>query len=280
MDDGYAPTSLSDALRLLAGEELVPYAGGTDLLVSEARSRPFLFLHRVLELKRFDAGEQGYFIGAGLTYTELLDDERTPAILRRAIATIAAPALRNLATIGGNIANASPKGDAALVLMAADAVVHLVSAREERQIPLREFCVGRGRTLRRPDELLVGFTMPRQWLKGGRFEKVGERAALALSRVSFAGLYAEDAGRVTHLATAFGAVEDTIVRRCDLDAQLIGATVPEARELAANYVSGYSAALKPICGRVSAAYRKQVCINLLCDFLVEKLGGFPGGPVA
>jgi CO/xanthine dehydrogenase FAD-binding subunit len=267
MSNGYTPSNLADALKLLAEQTLIPYAGGSDLMVSEDKNRPFLFLHRIPELKRFEDDGQTCFIGAGLTYTELLSNARTPALLRTAIASIAAPALRNTATIGGNVANASPKGDAALALTVTDATVHLAGANGKRQVPLRSFYLGRGQTVRQPDELLVGFSVPRQWLDGYRFEKAGGRAALAISRVSFAGLYAEKDGRVAHLAIAFGAVEDTIVCHPEMDARLIGKTVPEAQQLVDGYVADYAAILNPIQGRVSAEYRKQVCINFLRDFL-------------
>jgi len=261
------PTSLDEALALMADGRLTPYAGGTDLMVSEELGRPFLFLHRVEELKRFERDAASCFIGAGLTYSELLAEPRLPGLLRSAIGQIAAPPLRNSATIGGNVANASPKADAALALVAADAKVCLASATQERQVPIRRFYRGRGQTIRKPDELIVGFLLPLAWLDGYSFQKVGGRAALAISRVSFAALYAERAGRVAHLSVAFGAVEDVITCHPELDSRLIGKTTEEAKALRDAYLASYAAALQPIQGRVSAAYRKRVCLRLLADFL-------------
>jgi CO/xanthine dehydrogenase FAD-binding subunit len=271
MADKYIPQSLEHALHLLRAEELTPYAGGTDLMVQDNRGRAFLFLHAIPELKRFTCDEESYYIGAGLNYNELIENPQAPSLLRQICASIGATPLRNEATIGGNVANASPKGDAALGLVVADAIVHLASADAERQIPIRDFYTGRGETVRQPDELLVGFTVPRQGLDDFRYEKVGGRAALAISRVSFAGLFAERNGQVAHLAVAFGAIEDTIVCHPEIDAQLIGKTIPEARQLAASYLNDQAAALKPIRGRVSTEYRRQVCVNLLSDFIEEKL---------
>jgi xanthine dehydrogenase iron-sulfur cluster and FAD-binding subunit A len=266
------PITLDDALEMLANQSLIPYAGGTDLMVAEERQRDFLFLHTIAELKVFEEDEQAYHLGAGLTFTELLAEPRTPALLREAVASIAAPAIRNAGTIGGNVANASPKGDSALVLFVTDSQVRLASRAGVRTLPLSEFYLGRGRTARRPDEVVTEFIMPRQWLGDYGFTKVGGRAALAISRVSFAGLLNTDGGVVRHFALAFGAVEDVVVRRPELDALLIGLTTEEARAKKEVYLSRLAEALQPIRGRVSADYRKQVCLNLAREFLDSRLG--------
>jgi len=273
MSESYTPNSLAEALGLLADNpDLIPYAGGTDLMVAEGPGRSFLFLHQVPGLRCFQLQDDVLYLGAGLTYSQLLADGRTPALLREAAQSVAAPALRNAATIGGNVANASPKGDMALALCAAGATVHLASAKATRELPLRQFFIGRNKTERRPDELITAFAIPTEWLDGYRFEKVGGRAALAISRVSFAGLCTVRDGIVAHLSTAFGAVEDTIVTRPQLDATLTGKTVAQARAALPAYLDSYAAALNPIAGRVSADYRRQVCLNLLRDFLEQKLG--------
>ena len=72
---------------------------------------------------------------------------------------------------------------------------------------------------------------------------------------------------IKHCATAFGAVSDVIIRREDIDAMLIGKTVAQAKESKSAYLSAFEKAIVPIRGRVSAEYRKKVCLNLLNDFL-------------
>jgi CO/xanthine dehydrogenase FAD-binding subunit len=261
------PTNLQSVLENLANRELIPYAGGTDLMVSESEERDFLFLNKIPELKRFAQDEDNYYIGAGLTYTELLENEETPAILKEAVSQIAAVGIRNVGTIGGNIANASPKGDAALICFVTDSLLKLVSVRGERIVPINEFCLGRGKTQRAQDELLTEIIMPKRWLADYGFCKVGARKALAISRVSFAGLLTIEQGVIAHLAVAFGAVEDKVVRKPEIDAMFIGKSLEEARQLRDEYLEAYRQAINPIRGRVSAEYRKQVCLNLLEDFL-------------
>ena len=269
--ESYTPQKLAEALEMLAAEDLTPYAGGTDLMVKERHPKPLLFLHRLRELRELVDDGENLRIGAALTFSELLAHPMTPSILKDAIASIAAPGIRNAGTLGGNIANASPKGDAALICFVADAKLRLASKRGERILPISDFYSGRSQTARAADELLVEILLPKRYLSNYCFNKVGARKALAISRVSFAGLYRESNAVIEHLALAFGAVEDVVVRRPQLDAMLIGKTVEEARRLKQDYIQAYAQAINPIQGRVSASYRKQVCLNLAEDFINSRL---------
>lgn len=267
MVNGYVPASLSEALELLASCALTPYAGGTDLMIEEERGEAYLFLHKIPELKQVTQDEQYIRFGAGCTFTELLEHELTPALLKEAMALIAAPAIRNEGTIGGNIGNGSAKADSALVFFVTDALLRLVSSRGERIIPIKSFYKGRKQLDREKDELIVEVLMPKKWLSSYSYQKVGARKALAISRLSFAGLMTIEDGKIAHCATAFGAVSDVIIRREDIDAMLIGKTVEGAKAEKAAYLKAFDDAIVPIRGRVSQEYRKSVCMNLLEDFL-------------
>ncbi len=271
MVNGYVPTSLNEALSLLSANALVPYAGGTDLMIEEDREGAYLFLHKIPELKQLREDEEYLYIGAGCTFTELLESELTPAILKEALALIAAPAIRNEGTIGGNIGNGSAKADSALIFFVADAKLRLASSRGERIVPIQAFYKGRKQLDLAPDELIVEVQLPKKWLDSYYYHKVGARKALAISRLAFAGLMAVEGGKIAHCATAFGAVSDVIIRREDIDAMLIGKTLEEAKAAKGAYLQAYDDAIVPIRGRVSAEYRKQVCQNLLEDFL-ERFG--------
>lgn len=267
MVNGYLPTSLQEALELLSTHKLTPYAGGTDLMVEEDRDKSYLFLHTVPELKTIRCEDEVLYLGAGCTFTELLESEMTPALLKDALAYIAAPAIRNEGTIGGNIANGSAKADSALIFFVSDSQLLLASTKGERVVPIKEFYEGRNKVRLEPDELIVEVMMPMKWLDNYYYEKIGARKALAISRLSFAGLMTVEEGMVVHCATAFGAVADVIIRRADIDSLLIGKTLEEAKELKSTYLKAYDDAIVPIRGRVSAEYRKSVCLNLLEDFL-------------
>lgn len=271
MVKGYMVTSLQEALELRTREVLTPYAGGTDLMINPDEHAAYLFLNKVSELKNIVAEEEVIRIGAGCTYMDVLESDLAPEILKEAVAQIAAPAIRNLGTIGGNICNGSPKADSALIFFATDAKLRLVSIRGERTIPINEFYLGRKKTVLQADELLVEILINRTGISNYYYKKVGARDALAISRVSFAAILNKENEKIVDCITAFGAVSDVIIRRADIDAMLIGKTVEEAKAIKEVYLSAYDQAIVPIKGRISAEYRKAVCMNLLRDFL-EKNG--------
>lgn len=263
----YRPASLEDALRIRTSEQVVPYAGGTDLMIKAPENVTYLFLDRIPELRGIKLDNGVLHIGAACTFTEILESGLPPAFLKEAVKTIGAPAIRNMGTVGGNICNASPKADSALVFFVTDSKLRLVSARGERILPMTEFYQGRNKTALLPDELLVEILMDMNGLENYYFKKVGARNALTISRVSFAALCNVENGIIMSFKTAFGAIGDVYLRRQDIDAMMLGKTIEEASAVKDAYLKAYEAAITPIKGRVSAEYRKTVCLNLLRDFL-------------
>lgn len=271
MVNGYQATSLQEALDILGRDNsVVPYGGGTDLMIEAHDNVTYLFLSKVPELKQIREDAEYIRFGAACTFTEILESELAPSLLKEAVSQIAAPAIRNLGTIGGNICNGSPKADSALIFVAADAQLRLVSSRGERVIPISEFYLGRKKTALAKDELLVEVLMKKKGLSNYYYKKVGARDALAISRVSFAAVLTIAESKIVNCMTAFGAVSDVIIKRADIDAMLTGKTLAEARAIKEEYLAAYDQAIVPIRGRISAEYRKAVCMNLLRDFLASK----------
>ena len=269
MVNGYAPASLAEALAIRAEYDVVPYAGGTDLMVENRPGVTYLFLHRIPELRQITVDDEYVRIGAAVTFTEALSDERVPQLMKEAVSRIAAPAIRNAGTFGGNLGNGSAKADSVLIEFAADARLRLVSAGCERIVAVEDFYLGRKKLDLRDDELIAEILLPISGLERYSYQKVGGRNALAISRVSFAGVFAMEHGRITNVAAAFGAVADTVLRYKDIEAMLIGKTFEEAKALKAAYLKAYEERMVLTRGRVSAEYRKNVCMNLLNDFLTR-----------
>ena len=265
----HVPVNLQEALELRAEQNLIPYAGGTDLMVENRKNAEYLFLNRVRELKEIRVDENCIRIGAAVTFTESLENELVPAIMKDAVARIASPAIRNAGTFGGNLGNGSAKADTVTIEYAADAKVRLVSLRGERIVDVDRFCLGRKTIDLRPDELIAEILLPKNGLENYYYEKVGGREALAISRVSFAGIFQEENGRIKKLTAAFGAVSDTVLRFRDLEGMLEGKTTAEARTMRDKFLDAYDCRMTLTAGRVSAEYRKTVCLNLLGAFLEQ-----------
>lgn len=259
------PRSLADALRMLRDEQsLVPMAGCTDLYVSlnfgTLAGRRFLDLSRLADLRGVTPRGECLSIGAMTTFTEI---RQSPLIRRRlpmlaaAAGQIGAVQVQNRATIGGNIANASPAGDSLPVLAVAEASVVLRSAEGERRAPFTTFFTGYRKSVRRADELIVAVEVPpivgAQW-----FRKVGTRAAQAISKVVMAAV------RGPHVKVAFGSVAPTVVRVPNTEELLSsGGSLADAQQMLA-------AEIIPIDDlRSTAAYRSRVAANLLAGFWNE-----------
>src|SRR3982074_1218841 len=174
------PTTWAEALAMKSAHpEAMPSAGGTDVMVeiNFDRHRPgaIIDLTRVPELQEWGA-ENGFLrIGAGVTYSRLIDElgERLPG-LAMASRTVGSPQIRNRGTVGGNLGSASPAGDAHPPLLASDAIVELASAAGTRRLPANEFYIGPKRSVIRKDELIAAFLIEPK--KGPQqFSKVGTR---------------------------------------------------------------------------------------------------------
>lgn len=269
MVNGYTAATLQQALEIRAAHKVVPYAGGTDLMVENRPGATYLFLNKIPELKQITEDENYIRIGAGVTFTQALADSRVPQVMKDAVQLIAAPAIRNAGTFGGNLGNGSAKADSVLIEFAADAKLRLVSVRGERIVEIDRFYVGRKQLDLAEDELIAEILLPKTGLEHYYYEKVGGRNALAISRVAFAGIFAMKDGKIVNIAAAFGAVADTVLRFKDIESMLLGKTLEQAKVLKADYLKAYGDRMVLTRGRVSAEYRKTVCMNLLNEFLTR-----------
>jgi xanthine dehydrogenase small subunit len=258
------PRSVGEALRMLERAPATPLAGATDLYVhlnaGTLEPRRFLNLWGLDELRRIEVKRGLLSIGALATFS----DCQRSALVRRRLPMLAAAArevggaqIQNRGTLGGNVANASPAGDALPVLAAAEALVVLRSADGARRLPFGSFYTGYRSTVMRPGELIVAFEIPpvpgKQW-----FRKVGTRLAQAISKVVIAAV------RDARPRIALGSVGPTVMRapRTE-DALAAGASIEEARAV-------LEAEIKPMDDlRSSADYRRRVAGNLLERFWNE-----------
>lgn len=270
MVNGFRPATLEEALALRAQHDVVPYAGGTDLMVENRAGVSYLFIGHLPELREIREDAEFVRIGAAVTFSEALASDLVPPFMKEAVSHIAAPAIRNVGTFGGNLGNGSAKADSVLIEFVMGAKLRLVSERGERIVDVDRFYLGRKKLDLASDELIAEILLPRARVDDYYYQKVGGRNALAISRVSFAGILSVENGTITRFAAAFGAVADTVLRFPELEAMLLGKTLAEAKNIHADVLNAYGEKLMLKRGRVSAEYRKTVCLNLLGDFLTEK----------
>jgi CO/xanthine dehydrogenase FAD-binding subunit len=186
-----APDTWEEALALKAEHpDALPIAGGTDVMVElnfdRVRPQAMLDLTRVAELREWGAENGRLRVGAGVSYTRIIDElgDRLPS-LAVASRTVGSPQIRNRGTVGGNLGTASPAGDALPPLYVADAEVELASVDGTRRVPIGEFVTGPKRTCAREDELIAAFVVPAA-AGAQQFAKIGTRNAMVIAVCSVA----------------------------------------------------------------------------------------------
>lgn len=189
------PETVEQAVALLAEHPgAVPMAGGTDLLVHwpvnlEAHGRTYVDLSGLDELRPHRWTDDALVLGGSTTYWDVIRDPRAWEefpLLVDAGRQVGAIQIQSRGTWAGNIVNASPAADGVPVLMAYGATVHLGSSEGEEEISLDEFYLGYKRMRRRPDQLITAIALPRAAYDYQRFEKVGPRAAQAITKIGLA----------------------------------------------------------------------------------------------
>ncbi len=262
-------TTWADALAAkAAAPDLLPIAGGTDVMVEMNfdRRRPagLLDLTRVAELSTWSVAGDTVVLGAGVTYTEVVDELAglLPG-LAMASRTVGSPQIRNRGTVGGNLGSASPAGDAHPPLLAAKAVVEVESVRGSRLVPIGEFFLGVKRSALEPDELIRAVHVPRA-TGPEQFSKIGTRNAMVIAVASF-GLRIDSAGR--RVGTGIGSAAPTPRVAVEAEEFLTGelastgaweSLAPIAPSVVHRFAELVAAAAAPIDDvRGSAAYRRH-----------------------
>lgn len=270
----YIPKTLNEALEIRSITDCIPMAGGSDLMVSHKRTigltpvfeKPVMILRNLSELKGIYLNDRGECcIGAGCTSNEIASNELVPWHLRQAASRMGAVGLRNSATIGGNIANASPKGDTPGPLYLLDARVKLSSLKGEREELVSDFII-KFRTLDlRSDELITQIIVPysEDDFDYVFWHKVGTRKANAISKVTVSmAIKFNDDDTVKDFrlsATATGAKTN---RSRDVETILIGNKISE--ELIEKTVDAFDKIISP---RAMPEFRRETCRRCIRRFL-------------
>ena len=267
----HAPASVKEAATLLAknGPNGKVLAGGTDLLVQIKEHVRGLAPDYVVSLKNIRELREvkfsvrgGLTIGSGATITSAL---AVPGVrkhfpgIAQGVEIIGSAQIQNIATIGGNICNAAPSADGVPPLIAYGATLEIASRSKTRTVAIADFFVGPGKTVLRPDELLVSVHVPTPPARSGcDYVRHTPRAQMDIAMVGVAA-YVEltRAGKIGVARIVLGAVAPTPIRAHHTEEMLTGvAPSEELLTAAGNMAAGEESPISDMRG--SAGYRRYI----------------------
>jgi CO/xanthine dehydrogenase FAD-binding subunit len=250
----YRPKNLTHALEIISKNRTTVLAGGTDLMVKRRRwgkmaplfEHSVTFISHLKELHSIEMNGNVVKIGAACTYSQLLAHSLVPEQWKTVFSQIASPAIRNRGTIGGNICNASPAGDALPLLYALDASVLIRKADGMRECAISDFMLGPGETVMGHNELLCEIIVPVKKFERFYYRKVGSRRANSCAKVSFIAFAALSGGKISDIRISFGAVAPMIVRSRENEKTLFGKDRRGIQNMVADVETRFSRVLQPI----------------------------------
>lgn len=279
----HRPLNLREALSVARGSsgEACFFAGGTDLLPRWSKGlleipQALVDLKTTAELRGVTRDNGEIRLGACTSMSEIEADpliQSAAPVLAHAAGRIACPQIRNRATIGGNLCNASPAADTAIPLLLLDAVVDLASSRSNgatvRKVPIADFFLGPGDTVLAPGEILtrIHFTPPSDGTLAA-WDKFGTRPSMEIAVASVGLAIRVETGTVTHARVAYGSVAPVPLRGRQAEAELVG------RPLSAAVIDECKAAARaeimPIGDlRASEAYRREI-VGIMLERMLER----------
>jgi xanthine dehydrogenase small subunit len=268
--DGFSrPASVDECLAILhETTDARVISGGTDLGVEsnlrDSRWRHLVSVEAIAELRAFSNTPASVMIGAALPLNEigrLWTD--APDAFRTWLGLFASPLIRNRATLGGNLVTASPIGDAAPLLLALDAVVHVAGRSGRRAIPLASFFTGYRKTALRRGEILVAVEIPKPLPDFVRFYKIAKRRLDDISTVAAAiTIDLDERDRVSRSRFALGGVAATPIRVVEAENAVFNRTWDAAAVQRVQEI--FDRTLTPLSDhRGSKEYRLEVCKSLV-----------------
>ena len=289
------PTNLSQALQALAEAPgpVLPIAGGTDLLLDleQGRHSPVHTLVDVTSIAEMTVLEMRgteLFIGAALPVNRIVLDPLVGAhaqALTEACNLIAGPQVRNVATLGGNVAHALPAADGTIALLALNAQAEIAFALsgadgrvaeriETRRVPFKELFLGPGKSsLKHGQELLVGFYLPLS--KKGQascFKRIMRPQGVALPILNCAVWLERDNDHIKDARIAVGPGGGTPFRATQAEDLLRGKPLNETTFESALEALLAQAQFRSSARRASADYRRHIVSGLFEDVLETAWG--------
>jgi CO/xanthine dehydrogenase FAD-binding subunit len=262
------PRSLEEAVQALAESRGTILSGGTDFfpaLGDRVPNKPIIDISAVADLKGIHSTKDTIRFGGRTTWREISETPLPRGFdgLKAAAREVGSIQIQNVATVAGNLCNASPAADGIPALLALDAEITLASVSGLRRIPLANFVLGNRRTMKREDEILSEVTVPRRLENSvSTFLKLGSRRYLVISIAMVAvNLLIDERGKIAEALLAVGACSASALRLRGLEQNLSGVA---ARPGIGHLVKQeHLAELSPIGDvRATAGYRREAALVL------------------
>lgn len=279
------PTSVDEALALLGEGAWRILAGGTDFYPAQG-SKPFrdnvLDVNGLASLRGIAETSDHFVIGARTTWTDIVRHPLPPAFdaLKQAAREVGSVQIQNVASVAGNLCNASPAADGVPALLVLDAEVELRSTAATRYLPLQDFILGSRHTALLSGEMVTAIRVPRTAAAGmSAFVKLGARRYLVISIAMVAARLVVQDGLVRQAAVAAGSCSVVAKRLAGVEAALHG--LPVDGGLADAVLAAPMAELSPIADvRGSAEYRLDAVREIVARTVLAAMGRTTGEEVA
>jgi carbon-monoxide dehydrogenase medium subunit len=278
----YRPRTIKEALDFYEDGRMY-IAGGTDLgvLFSDFILEPEALVDLTLieKLSGIIKTNDGIVIGACTLASDIAEAEILPACLRQGAGAIGSPQIRNMATIGGNICNASPCGDTLAPLIVLEAVFTIIGKGGERQAAAEDFFTGPKKTILKPGEILKEVFIPAGSIESGisGFRMIGKRNGQAISQVNAAVWARFEGGKIEDIRVAAGSVAPVPLRLKKTGAAVRGKAFTGDGDLQVLMAALKKAAeeeIKPISDvRAAENYRRNVTGALLEGIMGDLISG-------
>ena len=273
------PTNLSQALKAFAEapRPILPVAGGTDLLLDleQGRHAPvhtLLDVTSIAEMTVVEARGEQLFVGAAVPVNRIVLDPlvRVHAqALTEACNLIAGPQVRNVATLGGNVAHALPAADGTIALLALNAQAEVASITGSNRIPFQELFLGPGKSsLKHGEELLVGFYLPlSQDRQASCFKRIMRPQGVALPIINLAIWLERTNDVISQIRIAVGPGGPTPWSGTEAEKVLIGKSLNDETLNAAIEALLVQVGFRSSARRASSDYRRHIVVGLFKDVI-------------
>jgi|LGOV01.1.fsa_nt_gb CO/xanthine dehydrogenase FAD-binding subunit len=276
MIDCRRPETVDELLEIIDTGKYKIFAGGTDLMVRKRQwqgaerrfEEDIVFIEQIDELKGITEDKEHYHIKTCTTHRNMEKSLVLPECIKLPYRLMGNPAIRNVATVGGNIVNAAQVADSLPLLYALDGKILLKSKNRSRILTVEDFIKGKYKTDIRENEFLHEVIIPKIDITGFRYKKVGSRKASILSKFSVVFLYGMKNDKLDYIRVSIGAVNELPVRNREAEERFV-----ENRDVK----EFLTAIRKEMEGtddkRSTKLYREEVSLRIVEEYLSEILRG-------